>query len=169
MFEAILWIFYRSSNLLHSRSYLTLFIFRNGIKSQLKTLHLKYLESEQGVLLRYTNIKFKERAARIVSISPELHFDISCTVTVFRPKMGAILEGTVVKIGPGYVNCLVFGYFTAVVYDRFTNPVEVGSVIRFKLAFYQVTVHNDFILKGSPVTWCFQRLWEFFLIYYIFA
>ena len=72
--------------------------------------------------------------------------------------MGATLEGTVVKIGPGYVNCLVFGYFTAVVYDRFTNPVEVGSIIRFKLQFYQVTVHNDFILKGSPVTW---KYWSF--------
>ena len=72
-------------------------------------------------------------------------------MTVFKPKLGAPLEGKVIKIGPGYVSCLVFGYFTAVVYDRFKEPVEVGSNIRFKLQFYQVTVHNDFILKGSPL------------------
>ena len=110
------------------------------------------MESEQGVLLKNTKIKLKERTASIVSISPELHFDIFCSITVFKPKFGAVLEGTIVKFGPGYVNCLVYGYFTAVVYDRFSEPVDVGSVIRFKLQFFQVTVHNDFILKGVPVT-----------------
>lgn len=126
--------------------------FRNGIKSYMRTLHLKYLESEQGVLLHYTNIKFQNKSAKIVSTSPELHFDINSLLTVFKPKLGAQLEGTVVKIGLGFVNCLVFGYFTAVVYDRFAIPVEVGSRIKFKLQFYQVTVDNDFILKGSPLT-----------------
>ena len=116
------------------------------------TLHLKYLESEQGVLLKCSHIKLSERTASIVSISPELHFDVSCSVTIFKPILGAVLEGNIVKLGPGFVNCLVYGYFTAVVYDRFSKPVEVGSVIRFKLQFYQVTVHNDFILKGVPVT-----------------
>jgi DNA-directed RNA polymerase I subunit RPA43 len=86
---------------------------RGRVRRQLDGLLMLYNAGMAGVPVAYTRAQARSRTASIHEDSPLVHVDVTALFTVFAPKPGMRLHGTVNKITPDHVGLLVLGVFNA--------------------------------------------------------
>lgn len=84
-----------------------------GVRAHLASLLLRWNEDLEGVLLAFRNERVLTQAATIHPYFPFVRLEVAAEVTVFRPRPGMRLVGTVNKVGADYVGLLVLGVVNA--------------------------------------------------------
>lgn len=125
-----------------------------GITEHLNGKVLRYFPQLNGVLLTYTKPRLLQKEGRIFDEHPHIHTDLTYTACVFRPMLGAILRGTVNKVGIDHVGCLLYDCFNVSVVSKgkgwhengfhtdFPSGYEEGSSIWFKIVSLEVMGSN---------------------------
>eukprot|EP00798_Chlamydomonas_sp_ICE-L_P013621 gene13621-19499_t len=85
----------------------------DGVKEFLYSQLLRYTEDYSGVPLSFSNIKILRRKAPVHSYFPLVHLNVKAESLIFRPQVGATLEGSVTKMGTDFIGLLVMGVFNA--------------------------------------------------------
>ncbi|XP_032901913.1 DNA-directed RNA polymerase I subunit RPA43 isoform X2 [Amblyraja radiata] len=86
---------------------------RSGIERQLKTELLRFSETLQGVPVAYDKVRLIGELGDIYDDQGYIHLNIEADFVIFRPKIGQKLLGTVNKVAPSHLGCLVHGCFNA--------------------------------------------------------
>ena len=121
-----------------------------------------------GILANYGKLKLKSPHGMLMNEEAHIHLDVVSDFWVFRPEMGAILQGTVTKTSQKHVACLVHGVFNVPCYHPnnlgsipwWGINAQIGKVVRFKVIKMDVSQKIPFILgelekwnlDGNPVT-----------------
>jgi hypothetical protein len=88
---------------------------KGAIISSLHTNVLKYDPRVSGVLISFKDISFaKDKCVgTIMNEQAWINFKVECTGTIFVPKVGQSLTGTVNKCTSGHIGLLAYGFFNA--------------------------------------------------------
>mmetsp|Transcript_5436 Transcript_5436/g.10868 ORF Transcript_5436/g.10868 Transcript_5436/m.10868 type:complete len:183 (+) Transcript_5436:61-609(+) len=88
---------------------------KSAIIASLHSNVLKYDPRVSGVLMSFKDISFaKDKCVgTILNEHSWLNFKVECTGTIFVPKVGIALTGTVNKCSSGHVGLLSYGFFNA--------------------------------------------------------
>lgn len=87
--------------------------YRSPYSSKLSS-NCRYNEELEGVVLAYKDERIVSRTAIVHPYFPLVRLLVSATLTVFKPKSGARIIGTVNKIANGYIGLVVLGFMNAV-------------------------------------------------------
>eukprot|EP00056_Hartaetosiga_gracilis_P020273 m.18450 g.18450 ORF g.18450 m.18450 type:complete len:170 (-) comp8318_c0_seq1:51-560(-) len=86
---------------------------KKGINENLKSKLMKYNTEYKGVPVGFSKIKLTSQRAVIHEDSPIIHAYAKVTFTIFRPKVGDVLEGEVNKVTVDHIGVVVLGRFNA--------------------------------------------------------
>ncbi|ESN98387.1 hypothetical protein HELRODRAFT_176847 [Helobdella robusta] len=106
----------------------------------------------RGVPLSYKNVKCFCRRAPMMDDDYQIYLDIQLELTVFRPRLGDILEGVVNKLSPGgrHVGLLAHDFFNISAVNNNWNEeeIEVGQVRRVRIT--GITSHRSTLqIRGN--------------------
>ena len=127
-----------------------------GVNQYLRTLLNKYNQDMQGVPLSYRKIKVDKTYSRIFDDSPVTFLQTKVTFSVFKPKKGDVLTGTVNKCTSDHVGFLVHSQFNATVAAN-TLP----SHVRFDLSngtFFDTKAKQQVFELGQEAELVVQRV-----------
>ena len=117
----------------------------DGILSVLNAQILRYSKSYGGVVLAYSKPTVLGTQGLIMDEQPHIHFSVRVSLYLFKPRVNAILCGTVNSISTAHVGCLVHNCFNASVLapvrnhdikstnGLFSKQLHVGSHIWFRV------------------------------------
>lgn len=108
----------------------------------------------EGFLANYGKLKLKSNYGLISNDEAHIHIDVVSEFFVFRPKLGSVLQGIVVKTSPKHVACLLHGAFSVACYQPsdlnsnrwWGNNAQIGDSVRFKILKLDKTQKIPFIL-----------------------
>lgn len=116
-----------------------------GILSTLNAQILRYSKVYGGVVLAYSKPIVLGTQGLIMDEQPHIHFSVKVSLYIFRPRVNAILRGTVNSISTAHVGCLVHNCFNASVLAQlgnhnarttgglFSKQLQVGRQIWFRV------------------------------------
>lgn len=119
-----------------------------GITELLSSKILKYCTQFEGVLLCYSKPTLMHKEGMLLDEQPHIHFDVTYSATVFKPRLGSVLCGTVNKVGVDHVGCLLYDCFNVTVVSterkngfdgKFPSEFEEQSVIWFMVTCIDTT------------------------------
>eukprot|EP01036_Dinobryon_divergens_P025824 gene25824-34412_t len=86
-----------------------------AIKEQLYSMLYVYNDQLRSIPISFGDIQFKDRnhCGRIIGDQPWIHVDVSTTMTVFEPLVGAKIRGKITKVSGNHIAILVLGLFNA--------------------------------------------------------
>lgn len=134
----------------------------DGILSALNAQILRYSKVYGGVVLSYSKPIVLGTQGLIMDEQPHIHFSVKVSMYVFRPRVNAILRGTVNSISTAHVGCLVYNCFNASVLARlgghnarttsglFSKQLQVGRQIWFRVTRLDTTTEVLF-MQGEYV------------------
>ena len=121
-----------------------------------------------GILANYGKLQLKTPHGMLLNEEAHIHLDVVSDFWVFRPEIGAILQGTVTKMSQKHVACLVHGVFNVPCYhpnNLGSAPwwginAQIGKSVRFRVIKMDVSQKIPFILgelekwglDGNPVS-----------------
>ncbi|GFR44478.1 hypothetical protein Agub_g5741, partial [Astrephomene gubernaculifera] len=89
-----------------------------GVKEQLNSHLLRFVDDFNGVLLSYSNVEVLTKKPVIHPYFPYFHLDVRADVLVFKPARGMTLVGRVNHLGEDYIGALVLGVFNVTIPAR---------------------------------------------------
>lgn len=89
-----------------------------GVRDQLNTHLIRYVEEFGGVLLAYANLKIATKQPIIHPYFPYFHLDVEADVLVFKPSPGMKLVARVNLLGDDYISALVLGVLNVTIPAR---------------------------------------------------
>ena len=86
-----------------------------GVLSHLNSLLFKYQDDLEGIVMAWDKeVKVqKTAAASIHPYFPLVHIEVKTNMLLFKPKMGSMLVGKVIKVANDFIGILVLGLFNA--------------------------------------------------------
>ena len=69
----------------------------------------------EGVILGYRQLKIMNEKGIIIHESPYVHYNVEYIATYFKPTVGNYLVGSVLSVGEGQINLIVFDLFNAII------------------------------------------------------
>ncbi|XP_036617938.1 DNA-directed RNA polymerase I subunit RPA43 [Trichosurus vulpecula] len=106
---------------------------RSGLREQLDGELLRYSESLRGVPVAYDNLKIVGELGDIYDDQGHVHLDVEADFVLFCPEKGQKLVGTVNKVAPSHLGCLVHGCFNASIPKPEHMPMEQWQSLHFHL------------------------------------
>ncbi|XP_051872360.1 DNA-directed RNA polymerase I subunit RPA43 isoform X2 [Pristis pectinata] len=129
---------------------------RSGIERQLKTELLRFSESLQGVPVAYDKVRLIGALGDIYDDQGYIHLNIEADFVIFRPKIGQKLMGTVNKVAPSHIGCLVHGCFNASIpKPHHANgiwpgfAVTVGDILEFEVVQLDADAAGVLCIRGQ--------------------
>nr|XP_028606661.1 DNA-directed RNA polymerase I subunit RPA43 isoform X2 [Podarcis muralis] len=130
---------------------------RTGIRAQLDAELRRFSESFQGVPVAYDDIKITKEVGDIIDDIGAVHLDIEADFVVFQPKEGKKLVGTINKMAPSHIGCLVHGCFNASIPkpDHMSTDewkdlgFQIGNRLIFKVLCFDSDAAGVFCIKGK--------------------
>ncbi|XP_074051544.1 DNA-directed RNA polymerase I subunit RPA43 [Macrotis lagotis] len=130
---------------------------RSGLREQLDRELLRYSESLRGVPVAYDNLRLVGELGDIHDDQGHVHVRIEADFVVFCPERGQRLLGTVNKVAPSHLGCLVHGCFNASVPKPEHMPpeqwqglgVRVGDQLEFEVARLDSDAAGVFCIRGT--------------------
>uniref|UniRef100_A0A4X2K649 DNA-directed RNA polymerase subunit n=1 Tax=Vombatus ursinus TaxID=29139 RepID=A0A4X2K649_VOMUR len=130
---------------------------RSGLREQLDGELLRYSESLRGVPVAYDNLKIVGELGDIYDDQGHVHLDIEADFVLFCPEKGQKLVGTVNKVAPSHLGCLVHGCFNASIPKPEHMPMEqwqslhfhVGDELEFEVSRLDSDAAGVFCIRGK--------------------
>ncbi|XP_061443128.1 DNA-directed RNA polymerase I subunit RPA43 [Rhineura floridana] len=130
---------------------------RTGIRAQLDAELRRFSESFQGVPVAYDDIKITNELGDIIDDIGAVHLDVEANFVIFQPKPGKKLVGTINKIAPSHIGCLVHGCFNASIpkpdymsADEWKNlGFQIGNRLIFKVLCFDSDSAGVFCIRGK--------------------
>ncbi|XP_044533248.1 DNA-directed RNA polymerase I subunit RPA43 [Gracilinanus agilis] len=132
---------------------------RSGLREQLDGELLRYSESLRGVPVAYDNLKIVGELGDIYDDQGHVHLNVEADFVVFCPERGQRLLGTVNKVAPSHLGCLVHGCFNASIPKPEHMPAEqwqglhfqVGDELEFEVSRLDSDAAGVFCIRGALV------------------
>ena len=86
---------------------------REGIMRRLAEKEKHFDDSVDGVVIKFTRVEFTQQHGSIICENPWVYVDVRCTASVFRPRKGMVLNGTVNRVSNSHVGIVVYDLFNA--------------------------------------------------------
>ncbi|KAL7569226.1 hypothetical protein ACA910_016781 [Epithemia clementina (nom. ined.)] len=85
-----------------------------NVEDAMRGFLLKYSAGFKGILLAFEDLEIRNIGkGRILGELPHIHYDIECSALVFKPSVGADLDGMIVESFDSHVSMIVHDYFNA--------------------------------------------------------
>ncbi|XP_007505471.2 DNA-directed RNA polymerase I subunit RPA43 [Monodelphis domestica] len=132
---------------------------RSGLREQLDRELLRYSESLRGVPVAYDNLKIVGELGDIYDDQGHVHLNVEADFVVFCPERGQRLLGTVNKVAPSHLGCLVHGCFNASIPKPEHMPAEqwqglhfhVGDELEFEVSRLDSDAAGVFCIRGALI------------------
>ncbi|XP_043824728.1 DNA-directed RNA polymerase I subunit RPA43 [Dromiciops gliroides] len=132
---------------------------RSGLRQQLDRELLRYSESLQGVPVAYDNLKIVGELGDIYDDQGHIHLNVEADFVIFCPERGQKLLGTVNKVAPSHLGCLVHGCFNASIPKPEHMPMEqwqnlhfnVGDELEFEVSRLDSDAAGVFCIRGTLI------------------
>mmetsp|Transcript_35799 Transcript_35799/g.79664 ORF Transcript_35799/g.79664 Transcript_35799/m.79664 type:complete len:313 (-) Transcript_35799:486-1424(-) len=146
----------------------------DGVDEQMNNLLLRYNEEFEGIVMAYSNVTSSNKAASIHPYFPFVHLDVRAQLLLFKPVVGNMLVGEVIKVGADFIGLLVLGVLNASIaaesiHSEFKcslqnqswsstkeagHVIQVGTLVKFEVVKMQeqagfFTIYGSLLKRGT--------------------
>ncbi|XP_022671496.1 uncharacterized protein LOC111262719 isoform X2 [Varroa jacobsoni] len=110
---------------------------KKSLKGHLDERIGKFCDKNGGILLSYTDLKFRAKHFQVFEDYPMCRFPVSITATYYKPEPGTIATGTITRVDHISVTCLIHGMIHVMIALRksvnFDTWCALGQQIIFQI------------------------------------